>query len=296
MSKRETIPGWKVQQAFTIESHPIKPGTWFSITQKINGVRATYYKGHMIGRSGTVLPGLEHIEKTLAEFGDYVFDGELVLKDTIGLTDNEAFRKAAGIINSDSGNKTEIGFSIFDAIPTNEFDSYDSQTYRKRRALLDEISEKLYESDCVEVLLPLYQGTDQSRIWSLLDMVTKRDCEGLMVNLDTLYLRKRHSGILKVKKFYTMDLRVTGLVEGEGRLQRTLGSILVDYKGNQVGVGTGFTDAQRDDIWNNPEMALGALAEVKYKEISYDKNTGKQSLQFPVFIGLRSDKSDVSYG
>lgn len=40
----------------------------------------------------------------------------------------------------------------------------------------------------------------------------------------------------------------------------------------------------------------GRLCEVKYKEISYDKNTGAESLQFPVFISIRTDKDEVSYG
>jgi len=35
---------------------------------------------------------------------------------------------------------------------------------------------------------------------------------------------------------------------------------------------------------------------VKYKEVSYDKSTGAESLQFPVFVGIRNDKEGVSYG
>ena len=39
----------------------------------------------------------------------------------------------------------------------------------------------------------------------------------------------------------------------------------------------------------------GLLCEVKYKEISQDKVTGLESLQFPVFVGIRTDKTEVSY-
>jgi DNA ligase-1 len=75
-----------------------------------------------------------------------------------------------------------------------------------------------------------------------------------------------------------------------------MGSIVVDFKGNEVGVGTGFTDEQRRAMWEQRDSLPGTLAEVKYKEISANKKTGAESLQFPVFVQLRDDKSEVSYG
>lgn len=104
------IPEWEVQQAFPIEKYPVKPGTWFAITQKLNGVRATYYKGRLYARSGIPFTGLDHIVEDLkisVEDDSFVFDGELMLTDKNGLSDNEAFRKAYGILNSD-GDKTGI--------------------------------------------------------------------------------------------------------------------------------------------------------------------------------------------
>lgn len=34
---------------------------------------------------------------------------------------------------------------------------------------------------------------------------------------------------------------------------------------------------------------------IKYKEVSKNKDTGLESLQFPVWNGLREDKNEVSY-
>ena len=56
------------------------------------------------------------------------------------------------------------------------------------------------------------------------------------------------------------------------------------------------TDEQRVEYWNHREELVGTLCEVKYKEISEDKDTGMESLQFPVFVRLREDKSEVSFG
>lgn len=292
------IPEWEVQQAYPIESHPIKDGVWFSLSQKLNGVRATYYKGNLVARSGIPYEGLGHITEVLNFENDgYVFDGELTLLDKGDLSDNEAFRVATGIINSDSPHKTEICYTIFDVVPTEEFEKGESSSsYRERRKVLALMATVLPLSDHVSILPVLYSGTDQSRIWEILEQMVREDKEGLVANLDTPYKRKRHSGILKVKEFYTMDLPIIGYTQGAGRLAGTLGALVLDFKGNEVKVGSGFSHEQREELWRNKDNLTGVLCEVKYKEVSYDKSTGAESLQFPVFVGIRNDKEGVSYG
>ena len=292
------VPEWEVQQAYPIESHPIKDGTWFSLTQKLNGVRATYYKGRLYARSGIPYEGLDHITSVLGRINDsYVFDGEHTLLDKGNLSDNEAFRVATGIINSDAPHKTQICYTIFDCLTTQEFERGKSNvTYRQRRNFLDAISTTGIVGTSVFVLPVLYSGTDQSRIWELLEQMVREDKEGLIANLDVPYRRTRHNGILKVKEFYTMDLPIVGCNEGTGRLAGTLGALVLDFKGHEVKVGSGFSDEQRTEFWHNRDNLIGVLCEVKYKEVSYDKSTGADSLQFPVFVGIRNDKEGVSYG
>lgn len=291
------FPEWEVQQAYPIEKHPLKDGTWFSVSEKLNGVRCTFYRGQLIGRSGEPFTGLDHIADELAEYLNLVFDGELTLKDKTGLTDNEAFRKATGIINSDEEDKTEICLTIFDMLTVDEFDSGAGIVgYKARRKQLDLLQDMLGATKHVKVLQSLYTGTDQNKIDELLDLMVEQDKEGCMVNLDVPYKCKRHNGILKVKRFYTMDLPIVRIEEGSGKYAGTTGAIIVDYKGNEVGVGTGLTDDRRAWFWNHQDNVIGQLAEVKYKEISCDKKTGAESLQFPVFVQLRTDKDDISYG
>ena len=294
------IPEWEVQQAYPIDEYPLKAGVWFTLTQKLNGVRATFYKGKLYARSGVPYKGLDHITDILSGnevFLGLVFDGELTLMDKGDLSDNEAFRKATGIINSDDVDKTTICYTIFDVINAPEFEADQCvMTYKARRTTLEAVS-GLLPSDChVRVLPVLYMGTDQSKIDELLDQMVAEDKEGLIVNLDVPYQRKRHRGILKVKRFYTMDLPIIGWERGTGRLSETLGAFVLEYKGAEVKVGSGFTNEQRAHFWEHREELLGTLCEVKYKEISYDKKTGAESLQFPIFVTLRTDKNDISYG
>lgn len=294
------IPEWEVQQAYPVDKYPLKAGTEFWLTQKLNGARATLYEGQLLARSGMPYKGLEHITEALSwlRVAGFVADGELTLRDKGRLSDNEAFRVATGVLNSDSVNKTVICYTIFDMIPIRDFDSPTPQTtYRYRREILNQFAQRISDTDgAVKVLPVLYHGTDQSKIDELLEQMVREDKEGLMINMDVPYRRTRHKGILKVKRFYTMDLPIIRCEEGTGRLDGTLGAFVLKYKGNEVKVGSGFTDEQREYFWKNKDNLPGILCEVKYKEISQDKGTGLESLQFPVFIGLRTDKTEVSYG
>ena len=293
------IPEWEVQQAYPIDKYPVAGGTEFWLTQKLNGVRATFYNGKLIARSGVPYKGLDHLISEIehSPMGAYVLDGELTLKDKGSLSDNEAFRVATGILNSDDVNKTAICYTVFDIIPPEDFDSDKPEVvYSERRKLLDIFSKFVKGDRALRILPVLYQGDNQSKIDELLEQMVAEDKEGLMLNIDVPYKRTRHKGILKIKRFYTMDLRITGYEEGTGRLEGTLGALVLEYKGNSVKVGSGFTDEQRTELWNNREDIIGSICEVKYKEISSDKNTGLESLQFPVFVQMRFDKSEVSFG
>lgn len=302
------IPEWEVQQSYPIDKYPIEDGTEFWLTQKLNGVRATFLDGKLIARSGNPYTGVEHITDVLErEFGEgFVFDGELTLRDKGNLSDNEAFRVATGILNSDMPRKITVSYTIFDVIPRDDFvNCKQSMNYAARRELIDrlsaDLSVKVYEdwnpNWYVKFLPVLYHGNDISVIDGFLEQMVREDKEGLILNTNVPYKRTRHRGILKIKRFYTMDLPIIRCEEGTGRLERTLGAFVLDYKGNEVKVGTGFSDEQRAQFWEDQDELIErrTLCEVKYKEISKDKTTGKESLQFPVFLSLRTDKSEVSY-
>ena len=95
--------------------------------------------------------------------------------------------------------------------------------------------------------------------------------------------------------YYTVDLPIIGFENGTGKNENTLGNFVVDFKGNEVRVGSGLTDEERNRFWESREDLIGRIIEVKYKDISKDKNSGKESLQFPVFVRLREIGKEVSY-
>ena len=301
---KDFIKKKEIMLGTSIEHCNIPEGTWFSISQKLNGTRCFYYNGQLYSRQGKVFSGLEHIVSDLAALSqtlgkgvnDLVYDGELLLKD-LSAGDSASFQISTGIANSKQDDKSMLRLVIFDCITKEEFENQlETEAYSVRSNLLNNINKIIVDTSLKNIgVVPIfYQGTDQTNIWRLLNYAEEKDMEGLMINLDVPYRFKRTKELIKVKKFYSMDLPVIRMDKGTGRNKDRLGKVYVDFKGNEVGVGSGFSDEQRDYLWQHPEKILHKIIEVKYKEETKNKD-GTESLQFPVFIRIRDDKDEVSF-
>lgn len=293
---------WQVQQAYPYEKYPLKLDEWFSISQKLNGFHASYYKGKLISRQGKEITGCQHIldeiENKYSELRlkDMFIDGELIRINNDSLSDEENFRLTASIANSDNDNKESLKFVVYDIIPVSNFDTNENMlSYKHRLTAMQAVNNCLTEfpSPYFEMVPVFYSGTDQLEIAKWLKYADENDMEGLIVNRNTLYQRKRNSGVLKVKSWKHADLRVIGIEEGEGKYAGTCGKLIVDYKGSPLGL-SGMSDEERDAFWSEPECIIGQIVLVKYKQETQDK-TGKKSLQFATYKGVRTDKDEVSY-
>lgn len=87
--------------------------------------------------------------------------------------------------------------------------------------------------------------------------------------------------MLKVKPSDTYDVLVKGMEEGEGKHKGRMGH-LITSKGN---VGTGFTDAEREEWWARPTLSLGTTIEVEAMHLTPDG-----MFRHPRFIRERFDK------
>jgi len=301
---------WEVQQAYDLRHVELPENEWFALSQKMNGVRGTIFEGKMISRQGKEIAGLDHIladmRKLIPGLDGFVFDGELVRKNPDHLSDNANFRVGSGIINSKDADKSCIMFVIFDFLSKEQFLEGESRlSYKDRLDMLHQLKELICKAGLknVRTVPTYYEGRDQDQIAVYLDRMVEMGKEGLMLNRDTPYFRKRHAGILKVKVFRTIDLEVVGFEEGKGRCTGMLGAFVCLYdfdvlpweEAGTVNVGTGMTDSQRIEFWNIRDQLIGRVVEVMYKEETEDKQTGLRSLQFPVFVSLREEGKAVSY-
>lgn len=298
----KAIPGlieeFNVQLGTSIEKVKLKGNELIYISRKLNGLRCAYIGTECRTRQNKKINGVDHIIKDLQAMGyDNMFvDGELLYKNKEGLSDSEAFQKGTGIANSKSGDKSQLKFVVFDMFPLKEFWSGKSkEPYSIRSKDLDELEEKLkfHPTDNIEVVPRVYHGYDHSKIWEWLQYAEDNDWEGCCINLDKPYECKRTKSLIKVKQFYAATLRVIGYEEGSGKNKGALGSLIVKYKDGKSGVGYGYSDQMRKDLWEKRDELIGKLIDIKYKEETKDKNTGLPSLQFAGFICFREDYDKV---
>ncbi|MGL6185566.1 MAG: hypothetical protein ACRC1T_09340 [Clostridium chrysemydis] len=278
----------------------IKTGARFSASLKLDGFRTLikYTKDGIkaYSRNGLEMEGyeefLERIKGSLP-FVNMIYDGELLTQKLY--KDSKDGYKAISKIARTKGKKNpnDICFHCFDCIPYDEFiEGISQDDYIRRRFDL----EKIIETDYIKVVKSLGIFTvDSPDLYTLLDEVVSNGGEGLMINeIDSKYETKRSTGILKMKKFHSCDLLCLDVLEGDGAFSGMLGSIVVDYKGFKLNVGSGFTEEQRKYYWNNQDEIIGKIVEVKYFEETTNQNGGI-SLRFPVFQWIRTDKSEPSY-
>ena len=298
----KAIPGlieeFNVQLGTSIEKVKLKGNELIYISRKLNGLRCAYIGTECRTRQNKKINCVDHIIKDLQAMGyDNMFvDGELLYKNKEGLSDSEAFQKGTGIANSKSGDKSQLKFVVFDMFPLKEFWSGKSkEPYSIRSKDLDELEEKLkfHPTDNIEVVPRVYHGYDHSKIWEWLQYAEDNDWEGCCINLDKPYECKRTKSLIKVKQFYDATLRVIGYEEGSGKNKGALGSLIVKYKDGKSGVGYGYSDQMRKDLWEKRDELIGKLIDIKYKEETKDKNTGLPSLQFAGFICFRENYDKV---
>ena len=99
---------------------------------------------------------------------------------------------------------------------------------------------------------------------------------------ESYYEVKRSKHLLKVKHTEEHVLTVIDMIEGTGKYEDMLGALIVDYKGNKVGVGSGFTDHYRQVILANKDKFIGLEIEID----TFGESTnqyGGVSLNCPVF-------------
>ena len=288
------------KQAYPIDKYYPKKNEWHVLEEKLNGINGSVLNDNMISRQGKTINGLQHIIEQLnkTSFKGYYFNGELVRKNIDNISNGENFRETTSIVNSDDIDKSCIDFVVFDLLPVEEFNEGKSKLkYKDRLQQLKQLDKEAKELGLSNLSIPkiYYDGEDISNIDYYLEQATKEDKEGSMYIKNNQWKNKRHSGILKVKKFLNADCEIIGYEEGTGRLEGKLGAFVIDYKGNKVNVGSGYTDEERIEFWKNKDDYIGRILQVKFKEQTKDKKTGLVSIQFPIYQCIREIGKEVSY-
>lgn len=298
------IPRFEVQLANKYFDKPEKlNGKTFAITTKLDGFRLIAMKDEngnvsFYSRVGKRIEGLVEIEEEFKSgFGKgIVLDGELTVSNYFELESKEAYKAASKIISQKGETpKTGLTYRVFDILTYDEWLTQNcTHTYDERRNLLEGLfGYAMAPIPHIELLPVLYRGNDTSEVTKWLDKVVSEGGEGVMINVvSSTYKFTRCWDIMKVKKFNSLDLLVTNVEEGSGRLAGTLGAIHVRYKGgNTVKVGSGFSDEERKLYWERPELIINKIVEIKMFEETQAAD-GQYSLRFPTWCSNIRDLRD----
>lgn len=257
-------------------------------TPKLDGIRCLMVDGIAMSRSMKPIPN-KFVQEQLK--GLHGFDGELMIEGD--------FNSVQSAIMSEHG---EPDFTY------NVFDYWDSDKGYLARYILLTLTNKRLK------LLSLKQIDDRDELQEYYSECLAKGYEGSIIRaLHGPYKNGRSTlkqgWMLKLKPFEDCEAELIGMQELEhnlneafkgelGQTKRTshqankvggnkLGALITKFKDIPLNIGTGFTDAQRQEIWDNREKYEGKL--VKFKHLGLSKYGVPRC---PVFLGFR-DKADT---
>lgn len=267
---------------------------------KFDGYRAVCFVNkdgsvEIFTRNGKPIIGFKAIEKELAQLTKgMVYDGEIIGK-------HREFADMQELVFNKEVKEKQGTLMIFDVLPIEEFKQGEStKTLIERKQELVAIFSQ-FTSDDPEVSLfehlrhitgsEVFSSEDEEAIQSYYEAYIDHGYEGLMIkDAHSKYVCKRSKAWAKWKPFETGDFEIIGSYEGKGKYERMLGGFIIDFEGNPVEVGSGFTDEERKEFWEKRNELVGKVIEVQYKGETTNKK-GTRSLRWPTFKGFRHDKS-----
>ena len=278
------------------------------IERKLDGVRCNVINKNGIikcySRQGKEITTLGKLVDELQGHlpNNMVLDGEICLVDNNGLESFQGIMKEIKRKNHTIENPLLLAF---DYLTLEEFENkkgtikytsrvemlkewYNLQNWNTQNKVAKYLSIVNYE----------FYSSEALEEWN--KKVQKYNWEGLMFRKDVGYEGKRTQNLLKYKMFNDAEYKVIGVQEGDaqelinGVMQKIkcVGALIIEHKGNKVGVGTGLSLEQRKRWYEHPEEIIGKTVTIKYFSEVQDQN-GNYSLRFPVLKYIYEDDRDL---
>lgn len=217
---------------------------------------------------------------------NFALDGELCIVDVDG---NEDFIGIVKLVRRKDFTIPNPFYQMFDKLTLDELYNEGGRTLSERLSDLCG-----FYSDNEDTLMPVSKVLKQTKLTdtdhfnALYDVAKSKNWEGLMIRRDVPYEGKRTNNLLKVKDFMDDEFTVIGYELGYMRMvedgrqvtRHVLTNVFIDYKGNKVGVGSGFNKQQRIRYAEHPEYIMGKTITVKYFEETTNQKGGT-SMRFP---------------
>ena len=263
----------------------------WEIEPKFNGLRAigvplsdgTY---NCFSRNGKLLFGLDHICADMGRIAkatgvQYVFDGEAC---------GEKWKDYAKA-RTKSATVSDLNYFCFDLLTLQEWEAKKSPIYAVRKKRRMEVLNKIVTGI---IAVDSTQATPAYTPKMAMTENMKQGLEGIVLkDPGAPYVWKRHQSWTKLKPRDNVDLVITGAMEGDKgkQYEGQLGAIVVDYKGVNTEIGTGFSNPERIEFWKMFKRGelVGKTAEIEMGDVE-NCVTEDGKLFHASFIRLRFDK------
>lgn len=293
------IPVFSCQLAQDCNDHAKKMSGKKIIQTKLDGVRVlTIVRKNgfveQYSRNGKQLLNFQHIKTEFESIAphledDFVFDGEVMSSSFQDLM-KQVYRKR-------DVNANDAVLYVFDMIPLNDFNKGICRiSQHDRNENLSKWFTKFKNNfSYVDVLdqevVDLDDEVGYNRLGSIYEKALENKYEGIMIkNPNGIYECKRNSNWLKMKPKIEVSLKVLDVVEGTGKYVNSMGALICSGEDSGkfivVNVGSGFSDEERSDIWNNVKSIRGQIVEIIADTITMNQD-GTYSLRFPRFKCFR---------
>jgi DNA ligase-1 len=290
-----TIPLFECQLAHDGANHESKISGEKLIEVKLDGVRVltvVYPDGRVdqFSRNGKELTNFPHIREQMSKLAEdyaepFVFDGEIMSSSFQDLM-KQVHRKSDVKAN-------DAVLYLFDGVFLEDFQAGISKIPQHLRSM--SLHAFVKETENVKLLgqelVNLDTDEGRQRFKDINSDAIAKGYEGIMIKDPTaLYECKRSHAWLKQKPFIEVSLTVVNIEEGTGKNVGRLGALVCegedDGRNIKVNVGSGFSDALRDIIFNDHPSVMGQVVEVRADAITQNQD-GTYSLRFPRFLRFR---------
>lgn len=258
------------------------------VSYKLDGVRALVKNGVLLSRTLKPIPN-RNIQASLGRADFEGFDGELIVGSP---TDPDVYRNTVSQVMTQDGSFQGVHWLVFDRhdVP--------GQPYFQRYL---RITSMRHEHKLVSTEAELLAFEQQALGLGYEGLILRSVHQPYKFGRSTL----REGGMLKLKRFQDAEAPVIAFEElyhnanpatldergytkhshhQEWKVPMdTLGALVLIWEGQLFRVGTGFSQAERAEIWHNQKSYLNRVAKFKYL------STGMKDLpRHPVFLGWRS--------
>ena len=262
---------------------------------KLDGVRAIVRDGVVLSRALKPIPN-KWVQQRFSHLEH--FDGELI----VGASNHpDVLRTTTSGVMRVEG-EPDVSFHVFDHVENH------ARLYTVRYDLLEE------DTEINVFVVPQHELMNTFELNAFEHEVLAEGYEGVMLRRpDAPYKFGRSTAregyLLKVKRFHDAEFEIVGFEEEMfnaneattselGRTKRSshkankipkgrLGALVLKYGDTTFNCGTGFNDAERENIWAERERYLGQFAKIKYFAHGI-----KDAPKLPSFLGIR-DERDV---